>query len=291
MRGRRAFRRCGVVAACVSALLGLASSAGGAVRDDSAWLQAKLDAGGAIFLPRLPSGQCYATRGLWVSRDDTTVTSDGACIVALGRGEGRIQRGDGTFVTANAVFSIDHSELRKPLPVRIAISGLHITVPAGKRMNGISVLGHEVTLSRPHDRRFAAHRRADRRRSRRVRGDDRPDRADGLEALRRRARRRFHLRAGGPSCRGQCPHGRAGQVRRRSAHPRRRPRAAHTRRTCHWQQGCGQQRAGSLPRPCACERLAGAGLRDRDRAQRDPRKRARGTQAITRRHRSERWAE
>src|SRR4029079_12040915 len=144
VRGRRAFW---VVAACASALLGLASSAGGTVRDDSAWLPAQLAAGGAIFLPRLPGGQCYATRGLWVSRDDTTVTSDGACMVALGRGAGRIQRGDGTFVTANAVFSIDHSELRKPLPVRIAISGLHITVPAGKRMNGISVLGHEVTLT------------------------------------------------------------------------------------------------------------------------------------------------
>jgi hypothetical protein len=128
-------------------VLGPASSAGGAIRDDSAWLQAKLDAGGAVFLPRLPDGKCYATRGLWVSRDDTTVTSDGACIVALGPGEGRIPRGDGTFVTANAVFFVDHSDLRKPLPVRIAISGLHITVPAGKRMHGISVLGHEVTLT------------------------------------------------------------------------------------------------------------------------------------------------
>jgi len=128
-------------------VLGPASSAGGAIRDDSAWLQAKLDAGGTVFLPRLPDGKCYATRGLWVSRDDTTVTSDGACIVALGPGEGRIPRGDGTFVTANAVFFVDHSDLRKPLPVRIAISGLHITVPAGKRMHGISVLGHEVTLT------------------------------------------------------------------------------------------------------------------------------------------------
>jgi len=128
-------------------VLGPASSAGGAIRDDSAWLQAKLDAGGAVFLPRLPDGKCYATRGLWVSRDDTTVTSDGACIVALGPGEGRIPRGDGTFVTANAVFFVDHSDLRKPLPVRIAISGLHITVPASRRMHGISVLGHEVTLT------------------------------------------------------------------------------------------------------------------------------------------------
>ncbi|MGZ8706746.1 MAG: right-handed parallel beta-helix repeat-containing protein [Gaiellaceae bacterium] len=133
---------------CAAALLGLASSASGGSRDDTAWLQARLDAGGTVFLPRLPNGQCYATRGLWVSRDDTTVTSDGACLVALGPGEGRIPRGDGTFVTANAVFFIDHSDLRKPLPVRIAISGLHITVPANKRMHGISVLGHEVALSR-----------------------------------------------------------------------------------------------------------------------------------------------
>jgi len=147
MRGRRPLGGLWAVAAAAAVLLGLASSAGGATRDDSAWLQTKLDAGGTIFLPRLPYGQCYATRGLWVSRDDTTVTSDGACIVALGSGEGRIPRGDGTFVTANAVFFVDHSELRKPLPVRIAISGLRITVPASKRMHGISVLGHEVTLT------------------------------------------------------------------------------------------------------------------------------------------------
>jgi hypothetical protein len=147
MRGRRVFRGLWAVATCAAVLLGPASSAGGAIRDDSAWLQARLDAGGTVFLPRLPNGRCYATRGLWVSRDDTTVTSDGACIVALGPGEGRIPRGDGTFVTANAVFFVDHSDLRKPLPVRIAISGLHITVPAGKRMHGISVVGHEVTLT------------------------------------------------------------------------------------------------------------------------------------------------
>jgi hypothetical protein len=135
------------VAACLAALFSLSSQVGGAVRDDSAWLQAKLDAGGKLFLPRLPNGQCYETRGLWVSHDDTTVTSDGACIVALGPGEGRIKRGDGTYAKANAVFYIDHSDVRKPLPVRISISGLHITVPAAMRMHGISVLGHEVTLN------------------------------------------------------------------------------------------------------------------------------------------------
>jgi hypothetical protein len=50
-------------------------------------------------------------------------------------------------VKANAVFYVDHSDVRKPLPVRISISGLHITVPAAVRMHGISVLGAEVTLN------------------------------------------------------------------------------------------------------------------------------------------------
>ena len=50
------------------ALLGLGASAHAAVRDDTDLLQAKLDAGGTIFLPKLPNGQCYRTRGLWLSR-------------------------------------------------------------------------------------------------------------------------------------------------------------------------------------------------------------------------------
>jgi hypothetical protein len=76
-------------AACIAAMLCVSPPAHGGVRDDTAWLQAKLDAGGSLFLPRLPNGECYETRGLWVSHDDTTVTSDGACVVALGPGEGR----------------------------------------------------------------------------------------------------------------------------------------------------------------------------------------------------------
>ena len=61
-------------------------------RDDTAWLQARLDrAGGTIFLPKLPNGECYATRGLWVSHDDTTITSDGACIRSLGLGAVRLR--------------------------------------------------------------------------------------------------------------------------------------------------------------------------------------------------------
>lgn len=135
-------------AGSVVAMLCLSPPAGSGIRDDTASLQARLDAGGAIFLPKLPGGACYATRGLWVSQDDTSITSDGACLVALGPGEGRIPRADGTLVRANAVFFVDHSDVRKPLPVRIAISGMRISVPAPTHMYGISVLGNEVTLSR-----------------------------------------------------------------------------------------------------------------------------------------------
>jgi hypothetical protein len=142
----RTFR--GLLAAgSMAALLCLAPPAGGGIRDDTAWLQAKLDAGGDIFLPRLGGGRCYATRGLWVSRDDTAIGSDGACFVALGPGEGRIRRADGSLIRANAVFFINHSDVRKPLPVRIAISGVQISVPRATHMHGISVLGNEVTLS------------------------------------------------------------------------------------------------------------------------------------------------
>ena len=115
-------------------------------RDDTAWLQAKLDAGGAFELPKLPNNQCYATRGLWVSHDDTTVTSDGACIVALGLGPARIKTAAGRPVFANAVFFVNHSDIYKPLPVRISIAGLRIVVPGTKRMAGVAINGNEVTL-------------------------------------------------------------------------------------------------------------------------------------------------
>src|SRR5438094_9956165 len=113
MRGRRVVSR-GVwgLAVCVVAALATAPFAGAGPRDDTQALQAKLDAGGNVFLPKLPDGQCYLTRGLWVSRDDTAITSDGACIVALGPVEGRIERADGSRVGPHAVFDIGHSNLR-----------------------------------------------------------------------------------------------------------------------------------------------------------------------------------
>ena len=142
MRGR------GLVAAlaAVSCLV-VGSHAGAATRDDTDVLQAKLDAGGSVFLPKLPGGRCYATRGLWVSRDDTTITSDGACIVALGFGPARLDPTAAKPHYANALFFINHSDVRAPVPARISISGLHLQVPKKVRMHGIAVVGHEVTLS------------------------------------------------------------------------------------------------------------------------------------------------
>jgi Right handed beta helix region len=142
MRGRRS-----IAAVFAVVLLGLGPPVGAAVRDDTDALQAKLDAGGEVFLPRLPNGQCYATRGLWISRDDTTITSDGACIVALGFGPARLDPDAKRPHFANAVFYVNHSNIRAPVPARISISGLRITVPKAKRMHGVAVVGHEVTLS------------------------------------------------------------------------------------------------------------------------------------------------
>src|SRR5262245_11008983 len=142
MRGRRF-----VAAVAAGAFAVIGAPAGGAVRDDTDALQARLDAGGALFLPRLPGGECYATRGLWVSRDDTTITSDGACIVALGLGRQQVAPRAKRPHYADAVFVISHSDVRKPLPARVAISGLRIVVPRAKRMYGIVEEGHKVTLS------------------------------------------------------------------------------------------------------------------------------------------------
>ena len=96
------------VLASIALVLGAPAPPGGAVaapgRDDTAALQAQLDAGGTVFLPRLPDGQCYATHGLWVSLDGTSIVSDGACIVALGPGPVRLHSPDGDPIAADAIF-------------------------------------------------------------------------------------------------------------------------------------------------------------------------------------------
>jgi Right handed beta helix region len=134
------------IAVAAAAALVWAPGGAGDGRDDTAFLQAKLDAGGTLNLPKLPNGECYATRGLWVSRDDTTITSNGACIVALGPGEVRLTSPDGDAIAANAVFFVNHSAPLEPTPVRVAISGVNVSVPAATAMFGIAVYGHEVTV-------------------------------------------------------------------------------------------------------------------------------------------------
>ena len=93
------------------------------------------------------AAECYATRGLWVSRDGTTITSDGACIVSLGLGPVRLHSIDGDPIAASAVFFVNRSKPTKPAPVHITISNLRIVVPEGQSMYGVAVFGHEITLS------------------------------------------------------------------------------------------------------------------------------------------------
>jgi hypothetical protein len=116
-------------------------------RDDTAWLQARLDRrGGTIFLPRLPNGECYATRGLWVSHDYTTITSDGACVVSLGLGSVRLRSNDGDPIAASAVFFVNRSRPKAPAPLGVTISNLRIVVPEPQGLYGVAVFGHETTL-------------------------------------------------------------------------------------------------------------------------------------------------
>jgi Right handed beta helix region len=139
--------RASALLAALAALLALAAPATGDGRDDTAWLQARLDSGGgAIFLPSLPNGQCYATRGLWVTQDHTAITSDGACITAIGPGDVRLTSTDGDPIAADAVFYVNHGDKLLPTPDHVTISGLRIVVPQAAQMYGIGIYGHDVTV-------------------------------------------------------------------------------------------------------------------------------------------------
>jgi hypothetical protein len=113
----------------------------------TAWMQQRLDRGHAsIFLPRLLGGQCYRTRGLWVSRDDTTIDSNGACLVAMAPGPVRLTSGDGDPIAADAVLFVNRSSHSDRAPSRVRISNLRIVVPAAVTMFGIEIYGHRVEL-------------------------------------------------------------------------------------------------------------------------------------------------
>jgi hypothetical protein len=119
-------------------------------RDDTKTLQAKLDKGGSIVLKKLSGGVCYRTKGLWVSKSNTTVTtSDGACVQYLGPGPVRLTSDDGDPIPADAIFFVNRSSRTSSLPQRITISNLKLIVPAGgKDGYGIVVAGSNVTLSK-----------------------------------------------------------------------------------------------------------------------------------------------
>jgi hypothetical protein len=135
-----------------AAVVAAAAAGGGAgqdrlARDDTSWLQARLDAGGGrIFLPKLANGACYATRGLWVSHDRTQIVSNGACIRSLGPGPVRLVSPDGDPVASDAVFFVNRSRQFDPTPIHVTLSDLRIVVPAETRTYGIAIFGHEVVV-------------------------------------------------------------------------------------------------------------------------------------------------
>src|ERR687887_2193060 len=139
-----------VVLAAVALVLGPPQPTGEATvapgRDDTAALQAQLDAGGTVSLLALPDGQCYATHGLWVSLDGTSIVSDGACIVALGPGPARLHSPDGDPIPADAVFFVNRSSESNAAPNGVTISGLRIVVPRSASMFGIGIYANDVTV-------------------------------------------------------------------------------------------------------------------------------------------------
>src|SRR5262245_40581884 len=118
----------------------------GSAVDLSRLLQARLDrAGGRIFLRRLSGGRCYSTRGLWVSRSGTSITSNGACIVVVGPGPVRLRSADGDPIAASAAFFISRRSPAARPPHDVTIRGLRIIVGAGND-DGIDVYADRVRI-------------------------------------------------------------------------------------------------------------------------------------------------
>jgi Right handed beta helix region len=113
--------------------------------DDTAALQAELDRGGRIVLPALPDGRCYRTRGLWISRSGTELTSNGACLEALGPGPVRLRSPDGDLVTSSAVLFVSR-ETGGRRPVLVRLDGLRLVVPREAGVFGIAVYGDGVVV-------------------------------------------------------------------------------------------------------------------------------------------------
>ncbi len=141
-----------VLAVCLqpAAALGAGSDDGAprAPRDDTSWLQGKLDGGGKVVLKKLSDGACYQTYGLWVSKSKTTIQGkSGACIQYLGPGPVRLFSSDGDAIASNAIFFVNRSSTGSGTPQRISISNLQLNVPNGTDGYGVLVAGSDVTLS------------------------------------------------------------------------------------------------------------------------------------------------
>lgn len=120
----------------------------GGIRDgtDPELLQQRLDQGQSVFLPRLPGGACYRSPGLWVGHSDTTISSNGACLVVTGPGPVRLRSTDGDWIAATAGIFVAHSATTEPPPQDVTVSGLRIRV-AGQALDGIDVYADGVTIA------------------------------------------------------------------------------------------------------------------------------------------------
>lgn len=118
-------------------------------RDDTATLQRALDTSGKLSLKKLAGGACYQTRGLWVSKNGSTITSpNGACIQYLGPStDARLQSGDGDPIHADAVFFVNRSSMTAAPPQHITISKLRLVVSSGTDGYGILIAGSDVAVN------------------------------------------------------------------------------------------------------------------------------------------------
>lgn len=133
----------------ILAVLALTAPAVPSTRDDTASLQAQLDAGQDVTLPALADGSCYRTRGLWVSRGDTVISSpDGACIEAIGPGDARLTSPDGDPISGDAILLVSRGSAADAEPVGVTIRNLRLIVPEGLGMMGIIVAGNQVEIDR-----------------------------------------------------------------------------------------------------------------------------------------------
>jgi hypothetical protein len=115
--------------------------------DVTAWLQERLDAGGDVFLPRRADGGCYRSRGVWLTRSDTSLTSDGACIVATGPGPVRFRGESGEPLGATALLYLSRGAVGLAAPRHIRIGGLRLVVPRRAQMFGLMVTGSDVEVA------------------------------------------------------------------------------------------------------------------------------------------------